>query len=73
MIRVLRGTLQIDEERGVIYFHCESTKEMKARATVSPLRICNLPHPIPDNQQLDITHLIGQNWGNKEITNEGTV
>lgn len=66
LIHILRGgTLEIDEQRGVIYFH-------DADGT-TVLRICRLPKPIPDpynnngDTLLDITHMIGASWKDKEI------
>jgi hypothetical protein len=65
------GQLEIDSERGVIYFHNGSTG-------VTDLRICNLPIPIPDprwiirngvvekeGSPLDITHMYGASWSNQ--------
>lgn len=44
----IEGQLEIDHERGVIYFHSSKTG-----STV--LRICRLPKPIPvDDSLLDI-------------------
>ncbi|KKQ07935.1 MAG: hypothetical protein US20_C0026G0003 [Candidatus Pacebacteria bacterium GW2011_GWF1_36_5] len=55
------GVLEIDQERGVIYFHSIQTGH-------SPLRICSLPTPIPNpseySKALDITHMHGCSWGN---------
>jgi hypothetical protein len=55
----IEGILEIDQNRGVIYFHSKLTGH-------TPLRICNLPKPIPDpseyGKNLDITHKIGCNW-----------
>jgi hypothetical protein len=64
----IEGTLEIDQERGVIYFHSRSTG-------VTDLRLCDLPTPIPDprwiikngkvkksGEPLDITHMRGCNW-----------
>jgi len=53
----LEGMLQIDTDRGVIYFH--TTEGHTA------LRICRLPTPIPETSpgnMLDITHMTGANW-----------
>ena len=55
--RVIKGTLEIDHERGVIYFH-------NVRGTPY-LRICSLPTPIPNPKPgdgLDITHMHGTSW-----------
>ena len=56
----IQGELEIDAERGVIYFHSNKTG-------TTILRICRLPKPIPEvdtesGALLDITHLIGCNW-----------
>lgn len=63
------GELEIDHERGVIYFHAYTGQTM--------LRICRLPTPIPkvpynddgtwpDWGMLDITHMVGANWKEKQ-------
>jgi hypothetical protein len=49
---VLRGLLEIDHARGVVYFHASSTGH-------TVLRICRLgriPRPV---SQIDVTHLVG--------------
>jgi hypothetical protein len=58
---VIHGQLEIDHERGVIYFN--------SYEGCCILRVCNLPRPIPQvgtdpvpERMLDITHLIGQDW-----------
>ncbi len=58
---VIDGQLEIDHERGVIYFNSEHG--------CCVLRICNLPKPIPEvgtdpmpERMLDITHLVGTDW-----------
>lgn len=58
---LIDGQLEIDHNRGVIYFHSLTG------ATI--IRICNLPTPIPKigdgpipERMLDITHLVGQDW-----------
>ncbi|MDP2365077.1 MAG: hypothetical protein Q8M94_15075 [Ignavibacteria bacterium] len=56
----VNAVLEIDPERGVIYIH-----DTKTSHTV--LRICKLPKPIPTDQMLDITHMIGTNWREKEV------
>ncbi len=53
----IRGILQIDHKRGVIYFHDNEGS--------TPLRICSLPKNIPVptlEKMLDITHMKGTNW-----------
>lgn len=62
----LNGQLEIDHDRGVIYFHLSEEKEIEKRGTVTLLRICSLPTPIPDSQWLDITwgHMVS--WRGKE-------
>jgi hypothetical protein len=67
MIISIKGELEIDQERGVIYFH--------SNEGYSLLRISSLPKPIPNPQQqtncgkiielpqlLDITHMYGVSW-----------
>lgn len=61
-----QGELEIDAERGVIYFHSS-----KSGATL--LRICCLPSPIPNPEKdisepegLDITHMHGTSWEGKK-------
>jgi len=61
MIRKFKGELEIDEGRGVIYFHVEDQKTSEKYGCVSILRICNLPTPIPEHA-LDVTHLVGCDW-----------
>lgn len=56
----IKGLLEIDPERGVIYFHEDATGFTK-------LRICRLPTPIPDpkgfhGEPLDITSGFGVSW-----------
>lgn len=61
----IKGELEIDQERGVIYFHQDSG--------ITALRICSLPTPIPNPKynkrlkattptMLDITHMYGCSW-----------
>ena len=58
------GTLEVDHDRGVIYFHIDTMEEMQERGTVTCLRICGLPTPIPRlrDRMLDITHMHGCDW-----------
>jgi len=54
----IKGELEIDKDRGVIYFH--SDEHLK-----TILRICNLPKPIPAKvieEGMDITHLFNASW-----------
>ena len=48
MTTKIEGQLEIDHERGVIYFHENHTGKTR-------LRICKLPSPIPKDDQLDVT------------------
>jgi hypothetical protein len=64
---LIKGELEIDEERGVIYFHANKGQSRLP----TPLRICRLPKPIPNVKSdefegLDITHMHGVNWRSKE-------
>ena len=47
-----KGELEVDERRGVIYFHSSETG-------ITLLRISRLPTPIPDlnERQIDIAHV----------------
>jgi len=54
----IKGELEIDQERGVIYFH--SYEE-----GITKLRICNLPFPISEQaikNGMNITHLFNASW-----------
>ncbi len=56
----IQGELEIDQERGVIWFH-------STEVGCTLLRICRLPKPIPDPTEpdfglLDITHMVGASW-----------
>lgn len=49
------GVLEIDHERGVIYFHCNDLRIATLYGATTILRIGRLPTPIPENIQLDIS------------------
>lgn len=54
----IKGELEIDKDRGVIYFHSDEHCR-------TILRICNLPKPIPNEvieEGMDITHLHNASW-----------
>jgi len=52
-MKKIEGMLEIDEKRGVIYFHNNSTGQ-------TFLRICNIKKEIPKNViHIDITHMVG--------------
>ena len=58
---VIEGQLEIDHERGVIWFNSEQG--------ACVLRICRLPRPIPTiesvnitGRMLDVTHMHGCDW-----------
>ena len=65
MIIKIKGEIEIDQERGVIYFHSEEEGH-------TPLRICRLPIPIPDpsdyGEMLDISHMHGVSWKHADYT-----
>lgn len=66
----LQGQLEIDHERGVIYFHANPSRHAKLvnkAMTVTLLRICNLPKPIPKDVQIDITHMHGVGWVQEKL------
>ena len=69
----IQGQLEIDHDRGVIYFHMGGPadpssddidySDMLAKyGTVTILRICRLPTPIPVHEQLDIAMGHGCSW-----------
>jgi hypothetical protein len=60
----IKGELEVDSERGVIYFHTWNARVASVWGGTTLLRICGLPTPIP-LKQLDITHMHGANWGGK--------
>ena len=64
MTSVINGQLEIDHERGVIYFHASDPKFVLENNVVTVLRICSLPKPIPEikDRMLDITHMHGADW-----------
>lgn len=57
----LKGILEIDHYRGVIYFHLSEPEDIKRLNMMTPLRICQLPTPIPEikDSELDLTHMVG--------------
>ncbi len=62
MTTKIKGELEIDHERGVIYFHTSDKKAItEFDGNITILRICSLPNPIP-KRHLDITHMRGANW-----------
>jgi hypothetical protein len=65
MTTTINGQLEIDSERGVIYFHASEGPF----AGASLLRICSLPKPIPLDKQLDITHMFGTDWDSSTTCN----
>jgi len=58
----IEGQLEIDTTRGVIYFHCSDERDAMRLGTATPLRLCNLPAPIPASEALDVTHMVGCSW-----------
>jgi hypothetical protein len=61
MTRTYNGQLEVDAERGVIYFHLNKEADTELLRAVTLLRICRLPTPIPE-RAIDITHMIGCDW-----------
>ena len=55
----IQGELEIDNDRGVIYFHSQLMG-------VTIMRICRLPTPIPFKLHkpclIDITHMVGSSY-----------
>lgn len=64
----LNGFLEIDHDRGVIYFHLLDQEQAMKRMVQTPLRICQLPTPIPQIQErgLDIVHMVGCDWKSRQ-------
>ncbi len=60
----IKGELEIDHDRGVIYFHVNDLNFVVEHGVNTVLRICRLPRPIPeiDQRMLDITHMVGVDW-----------
>jgi hypothetical protein len=58
----IKGILEIDADRGVIYFHASEGP----LTGVTQLRICRLPRPVPIDRELDITNGYGVSWVGKE-------
>ena len=56
------GQLEIDAERGVIYFHVYGPLAAERIGSVTLLRICQLPTPIPTDTQIDVTHMYGVSY-----------
>jgi len=56
MKTVMNGVMEIDHERGVIYFHLQTSDAVKYHKIATPLRISGLPRPIPliQGRSLDI-------------------
>lgn len=61
MTTKLSGELEIDHDRGVIYFHVNSKEQADKLGGITALRICRLGK-IPKGVALDITHMHGVNW-----------
>lgn len=71
MTYTIRGQLEIDAERGVIYFHTTDPAAAMRLGGITMLRICSLPTPIPTSQMLDITHMHGVSWHAHEYATVG--
>ena len=50
MVTKIEGVLEIDHERGVIYFHITNVDEIWRRGVPTALRISGVPAPIPPVQ-----------------------
>ncbi len=50
----LDGVLEIDHERGVVYFHLTNLEQARAIGGTTLLRICGLPKPVPRDKALDV-------------------
>jgi len=60
MTEQFNGTLEVDRERGVMYFHLTDEKDIERLNVHTLLRICRLPvtHK-PVSEQMDVTHMVG--------------
>ena len=58
----IQGQLEIDHDRGVVYFHGLNDQCLRRYKTVTILRICQLPKPIPKNTPIDLTHMHGVSY-----------
>lgn len=65
---VINGQLEIDHERGVIYFHTTDHEAAQQFQALTILRICSLPKPIPKDRQIDIAHMHGVCYSNDSET-----
>ncbi len=63
----IKGVLEIHHDRGVIYFHITDEGFITKHGVQTALRICRLPKPIPSIHErgLDITHMVGTDWGSE--------
>ena len=56
------GELEINERKGIVYFHLTKEEDIEKYNIQTLLRICCLPE-IPDRVNfLDITHMVGCSW-----------
>lgn len=60
------GILEVDPDRGVIYFHSTESRVIAKIQTPTLLQIRNLPTPIPSGRALDVIHMHGADWGPNE-------
>lgn len=58
----ISGILEIDHDRGVIYFHTDDKQAMEEYGSQTILRLCRLPLPMPE-RAMDVTHMHGCDWG----------
>jgi hypothetical protein len=56
------GVLEIDHERGVVYFHLDRKSDVDRLQVATLLRVCRLPTPIPTDTALDVTYGHGVSW-----------
>lgn len=68
MTTKLRGELEIDHERGVIYFHLTNEEDIQRLKQLTVLRICQLPliPSLDEGRLLDIMHMYGTSWSVSE-------
>jgi len=66
MTKKYNGQLEIDSDRGVIYFHLSDEKDIEKLKQMTVLRICNLPVPIKEGQ-IDITNMVGVSYNENKF------
>ena len=53
-ITLVQGWLEVDHDRGVIYFHLSSKEDITKLQAITLLRIQGISRPIPEKGLIDI-------------------